>query len=73
MATKRNVIVANRLKEIKTFKETLTRMGIEVSFDYIPGAHNIADIISRGATVKHLTDIREEWLNGPKWISMAKV
>ena len=67
-ATKKNVFVNNRLKEIVMFLEVFAKQEVPVNFHYVPTDENIADIISRGVAVKDFCENKKTWICGPEWI-----
>ena len=67
-ATKKNVFVNNRLKEITMFLEAFANKDVLVNFHYVPSDENIADIISRGVSVLEFCSEQKLWTSGPTWI-----
>ena len=55
------VFIANRLKEIKSYK---------VDFRYVSTEHNPADMATRGKTPQELSS--SIWWNGPHWLKQPK-
>ena len=67
-ATKKNVFINNRLKEIVMFLETFSKQDVDVNFLYVPTDENIADIISKGVSVHTFCEDKKWWIEGPSWI-----
>ena len=67
-ATKKNVFVNNRLKEIVMFLEAFSKQDVSVNFHYVPTDENIADIVSRGVSVHDFCADKQLWIEGPSWI-----
>ncbi|XP_054717350.1 uncharacterized protein LOC129226745 [Uloborus diversus] len=53
------IFVSNRVSEIRRLSKTS-------EWNFVPGAQNIADLLSRGCSVKNL--LKEQWHEGPAWL-----
>ena len=67
-ATKKNVFINNRLREIVTLEESCVTAQIKFEYKYVPTQHNVADIVSRGVNVASFKSSLNTWLRGPDWI-----
>ena len=58
----KNVFASNRIKDISNFRaEISTNHGIDVRFKYIPTDLNVADLVTKGISLKTLKGRLEIW------------
>lgn len=72
-ATKKNIFVNNRLKEITSLIAYFDNHNISYNFEYVPTDCNIADILTKPISCSKYLQMYELWLSGPNWLKAGKV
>ena len=71
-ASRKNIFVNNRLKEIQLLRDKFSLLNINVECSYIPSEHNIADILTRTSKISSFCKDYTMWLHGCSWMLESK-
>ena len=70
----KNIFAANRVKDISIFRDDISeKYKIDCRFKYIPSELNVADLVTKGLSMKHFLGRLEVWQHGPAFLSTADI